>query len=57
MSTYNNEDHLIVYKYLRKYLDKMIKEHDKIRLDTRYKDLIFIKEECIIGILNNLEGK
>ena len=57
MSTYNNKEHLIVYKYLRKYLDKMIKEQNKIGNEERTSVINDIKQECIIEILDNLEGK
>ena len=57
MSTYDNKDHLIVYKYLRKYLDKMIKEQNKIGNEERTSVINDIKQECIIEILDNLEGK
>ena len=57
MSTHNNDEDLIIYKYLRKYLDKMIIEHNKMQDDVLPKVIRDIKEESIIDVLNELEGK
>tara|TARA_B100000073_G_scaffold313253_1_gene287562 strand:+ start:28 stop:201 length:174 start_codon:yes stop_codon:yes gene_type:complete len=57
MSTHNNDEDLIIYKYLRKYLDKMIIEHNKMEDDVLPKVIRDIKEESIIDVLNELEGK
>ena len=52
MTTYNNKDHLIVYKYLRKLLDKIIKKTNK-----KNREINQIRQEVIIEILDHLEGK
>ena len=57
MSTHNNDEDLMIYKYLRKYLDKMIIEHNEMEDDVLPKVIRDIKEESIIEILNHLEGK
>jgi len=57
MSTHNNDEHLLIYNYLRKYLDKMIIEHNQMEDDVLPKVIRDIKEESIIDILDYLEGK
>ena len=57
MSTHNNDEDLMIYNYLRKYLDKMIIEHNKMEDDVLPKVIRDIKEESIIDVLNELEGK
>ncbi len=57
MSTHNNDEDLMIYNYLRKYLDKMIIEHNEMEDDVLPKVIRDIKEESIIEILNHLEGK
>jgi hypothetical protein len=59
MSTYNNNEELIVYKYLNKYLEEIIKVHKKeMEYNNRSDRLInIVREESIIEILNKLEGK
>jgi len=57
MSTHNNDKDLMIYKYLRKYLDKMIIEHNEMKDDVLPRVIRDIKEESIIEILNHLEGK
>ena len=52
MTTYNNKEHLIVYKYLRKLLDKIIKKTNK-----KNREINQIRQEVIIEILDHLEGK
>ena len=57
MSTHNNDEDLMIYNYLRKYLDKMIIEHNQMEDDVLPKVIRDIKEESIIDILDYLEGK
>ena len=57
MSTHNNDEDLMIYKYLRKYLDKMIIEHNEMEDDVLPRIIRDIKEESIIEILNHLQGK
>ena len=57
MTTYNNDEDLMIYNYLRKYLDKMIIEHNEMEDDVLPRVIRDIKEESIIEILNHLEGK
>ena len=54
MSTHNNDEDLIIYKYLRKYLDKIIEEekYNKLNANTNA-----VRREMIIEILDDLEGK
>ena len=54
MSTHNNNDHLIIFNYLEKYLDKIIKEGKN---KSAYTILDKVREESIIEILDELEGK
>nr|BAR18118.1 hypothetical protein [uncultured Mediterranean phage uvMED] len=54
MSTYDSQKDLLVYKYLRKYLDKIIKEEKNNKLNANTNA---IRREMIIEILNDLEGK
>ena len=54
MSTHNNDDHLIIFNYLEKYLDKIIKEGKN---KSAYTILDKVREESIIEILDELEGK
>jgi len=59
MSTYNNNEELIVYKYLNKYLEEIIKVHKKEIEYNDHSDRLInnVREESIIEILNKLEGK
>lgn len=59
MSTYNNNEELIVYKYLNKYLEEIIKIHQKEKEYNDHSDRLInnVREESIIEILNKLEGK
>ena len=60
MSTYNNNEDLIVYKFLRRYLDGIIEEDEVIKEDKKSKQFIILnkaRKETIIEILNYLEGK
>jgi len=59
MSTYNNNEELIVYKYLNKYLEEIIKVHKKEMEYNDHSDRLInnVREESIIEILNKLEGK
>ena len=52
MTTYNNDEDLIVYNYLRKLLDKLIK-----KTNEKNRKINQIRQEVIIEILNHLEGK
>ena len=54
MSTYDSQRDLLVYKYLRKYLDKIIEEEKNNKLNGNTNA---IKREMIIEILDDLEGK
>jgi hypothetical protein len=60
MSTYNNNEDLIVYKFLRRYLDGIIEEDQVIKEDKKSEQFIILnkaRKETIIEILNYLEGK
>ncbi len=59
MSTHNNDEHLLVYKYVRDYLDKLIKRHTAEAEINEHPERMVndIKEEGIIDMLNHLEGK
>ncbi len=60
MSTYNNNEDLIVYKFLRRYLDGIIEEDEVIKEDKKSEQFIILnkaRKETIIEILNYLEGK
>tara|TARA_R100001594_G_scaffold46074_1_gene79063 strand:+ start:741 stop:923 length:183 start_codon:yes stop_codon:yes gene_type:complete len=60
MSTYNNNEDLIVYKFLRRYLDGIIKEDEVIKEDKKSEQFIILnkaRKETIIEILNYLEEK
>ena len=59
MSTYNNNEELIVYKYLNNYLEEIIKVHKKEIEYNDHSDRLInnVREESIIEILNKLEGK
>ena len=52
MSTHDSQRDLIVYKYLRKYLDGVIKKTNK-----KNREINQIRQEVIIEILDHLEGK
>lgn len=54
MSTYDSQRDLLIYKYLRKYLDKIIEEEKNNKLNANTNA---IKREMIIEILDDLEGK
>ena len=54
MSTYDSQIDLLVYKYLRKYLDKIIEEEKSNELSSNTNA---IRRETIIEILDDLEGK
>ena len=54
MSTHDNNEHLIVFNYLENYLQKMIKEEKNNEFSA---NINVIRQETIIEILNNLEGK
>ena len=60
MSTYDNNEDLIVYKFLRRYLDRIIEEDKIIKEDKKSEQFIILnkaRKETIIEILNYLEGK
>ena len=60
MSTYDNNEDLIVYKFLRRYLDGIIEEDKIIKEDKKSEQFIVLnkaRKETIIEILNYLEGK
>ena len=60
MSTYDNNEDLIVYKFLRRYLDGIIEEDEVIKEDKKSEQFIILnkaRKETIIEILNYLEGK
>ena len=54
MSTYDSQRDLLVYKYLRKYLDKIIEKEKSNELSSNTNA---IRRETIIEILDDLEGK
>ena len=54
MSTHDNKIDLLVYKYLKKYLDKIIEEEKNNKLSANTNA---IRRETIIEILDDLEGK
>jgi len=60
MNTYDNNEDLIVYKFLRRYLDGIIEEDKIIKEDKKSEQFIILnkaRKETIIEILNYLEGK